>query len=152
MGTQNTAACRTWGTKLQQSILQWRRASYVGSGESGGDKGEGQAARWVANHFWAWRGSRRRRGKGGKQEHATGRLRCKWELLLPQFKWRVCGSFPSWQGRGQPNPTSPRASVDSGADPHWHVRGSHRLHRSHEHKRKPQANSLTQNIWLDTDG
>lgn len=30
--------------------------------------------------------------------------------------------------------------------------GSHRLHRSHEHKRKPQANSLTQNIWLDTDG
>lgn len=28
--------------------------------------------------------------------------------------------------------------------------GDHSVHRGHEHKRQPQANSLTQNIWLDT--
>lgn len=52
---------------------------------------------------------------------------------------------------GQPDPTASKALGDSGTDPHWHVWG-HREHQSHEHKQKPQANSLTRDIWLDTDG
>lgn len=42
--------------------------------------------------------------------------------------------------------------VGSGTDPHRHVWGGHRAHQGHEHKRKPQVNSLIQDIWLDTGG
>lgn len=75
MGTGNIAACTTDGAKLEQRTWKGRRASCVGSrgsegsegSEGVGDKGEGQAARWVVgwvvDHFWAWRGGGRR-GEG----------------------------------------------------------------------------------------
>lgn len=74
MGTGNVAACKTDGAKLQQRTWRGRRASCVGSrgsqgsegSEGVGDKGEGQAARWVVDHFWAARGGE------GREEGRVG--------------------------------------------------------------------------------
>lgn len=60
-----------------------------GGGERGwGDKGGGQASRWVGDRCWAGRG-RGERGEAGRREHATRRLRCKGELLPPHVRWQV---------------------------------------------------------------
>lgn len=125
----------------------------------GGDNGEGHVAQWVVDHFWAGR-EKGERGERGWEAGELGSRNMPQEdrdasegFCRPSSSPHSSGqaSFPSWGGMGWPDSTTSRAAVDSGADPHWHVWG-HRVHQSHEHKRKPQANSLTQDVWLDTDG
>lgn len=110
MGTGNTAACKTDGAKLQRRTWKGRRASCVGSrgsegSEGVGDKGEGQAARWVVDHFWTWRGGEGR-GERGREGREAGACHRKAEMQVrasaAPVQVQVCGSFPSWEGRGQP--------------------------------------------------
>ena len=76
MGTQNPTARET---QSQTAAKALERAKSQLRGEKGerGDKGEGQAAWWVVDHVWAWKGEggrqkgRSRKEQGGRKEKSA---------------------------------------------------------------------------------
>lgn len=154
MGTQNTT---TRETQSQTAAKALERAKSQLRGEKGqrGDKGEGQAAWWVVDHVWAWRGKggRQKGRKPGSKEHAKGKADMPVRASAAPFQVAGLRFLPKLGEEGPAPVHLFPSSVDSGTDPHGHVSDwgvGHRVQRGHEHKRKPQANSLTQNIRLDT--
>lgn len=153
MGIQNTTARET---QTAAEALERAKSQLLGEWGWRGDRGEGQAAWWVVGHVWAWsrKGGRQKGGKPGSKEHATGK-KADMPVRASAAPFQVAGlrTLPKLGGEGPAPAHLYQSCVDSGTDPHGHVSGwggGHRLHRGHEHKRKPQANSLTQNIRLDT--
>ena len=117
-----------------------------------GDKGEGQAARWVVDHFWAWSGRGGKRGKGWEAGacHRNAEMQVR-ASAAPSSRGRF--EVPSQARKGGASPTPPLPGLQWTAEQTLTgMSGGHILHRSHEHKQKPRADSLTQDIWLDTDG
>lgn len=81
----------------------------------GKDRGEGQAAQWVADSTQRDREGKKARSWKAGTCHGHHR-ECQRELLQSRMSVRVWG--------GHPLATFPWALADSGADPQWHARPS----------------------------
>lgn len=108
-------------------------AGLGGVGCGGRDRGEGQAAQWVADSIWKGREEKARLQAGTCHGHHGG---CQGELLQP---WVSSGV---WDGHALA--TFPWALADSGAGPHWHAWLS-QYTRATDTSGSLRANSLAQN-------
>lgn len=66
--------------------MKGRRASCVGRIGGGGDRGEGQAAQWEVNHFWAGVGKGRKLGSRNMPQEVTGDD--SESFCCPQIRWQ----------------------------------------------------------------
>ena len=128
MGIQNTTDRET---QTAAEALERAKSQLHGEWGRRAAKGEGQAAWWVVGHVWAWsgKGGRRKGGKPGSKEHATGEADMPVRASAAPFQVAGLRSLPKLGGEGPGPAHLSRSCVDSGTDPHGHVSawgGGHR--------------------------
>lgn len=151
MGTQNTAGCNTEGAKLQQRSFQREKSQLRGEGKT-----EVRAKLHGGWQITSGLGGGAEGGGGDKG--GAGACHRKAEMQVrasarPTSSGRFEVSFQAGKGEASSAPPLPglQWTAEQALTGMSGQRG-HRLHQSHKQKQKPQAHSLTHNIWLDTDG